>query len=171
MDFAGSVLSGGGSTPLPEASATDWVNMINEYQKGSLASRLGIPMIYGIDAVHGHNNVYNATIFPHNIGLGATRQVFLLLCLHQKKKEGKYEFSTPLFYTYFCCSLIFFASYFLCIQRPWPGSKDWCRYCSWSQSYWHSLCLCSVHCGNDIEVFLCSLHWLYPKHNCQKPSL
>lgn len=75
LDFAGSVLSGGGSTPLPEASAEDWVNMINEYQKGSLSSRLGIPMIYGIDAVHGHNNVYNATIFPHNVGLGATRQV------------------------------------------------------------------------------------------------
>ncbi|KAJ8900090.1 hypothetical protein K2173_024206 [Erythroxylum novogranatense] len=69
----GSVLSGGGSTPLPEATAFDWVNMINGFQNGSLSSRLGIPMIYGIDAVHGHNNVYNATIFPHNIGLGATR--------------------------------------------------------------------------------------------------
>ncbi|XP_050233806.1 uncharacterized protein LOC126682245 [Mercurialis annua] len=69
----GSVLSGGGSAPLPGASAEDWVNMINGYQNGSLSSRLGIPMIYGIDAVHGHNNVYNATIFPHNIGLGATR--------------------------------------------------------------------------------------------------
>lgn len=68
----GSVLSGGGSTPLPEASAADWVNMVNMFQKGSLSTRLGIPMIYGIDAVHGHNNVYNATIFPHNIGLGAT---------------------------------------------------------------------------------------------------
>ncbi|XP_026424395.1 uncharacterized protein LOC113320717 [Papaver somniferum] len=69
----GSLLSGGGSTPLPNARAEDWVNMVNEYQKGSLSSRLGIPMIYGIDAVHGHNNVYNATIFPHNIGLGCTR--------------------------------------------------------------------------------------------------
>ncbi|KAJ4720515.1 Beta-glucosidase [Melia azedarach] len=69
----GSVLSGGGSTPLPQASAADWVNMINDFQKASLSSRLGIPMIYGIDAVHGHNNVYNATIFPHNAGLGATR--------------------------------------------------------------------------------------------------
>lgn len=69
----GSVLSGGGSTPLPQASAADWINMINDFQRGSLASRLGIPMIYGIDAVHGHNNVYNATIFPHNVGLGATR--------------------------------------------------------------------------------------------------
>ncbi|KAJ6909022.1 beta-glucosidase BoGH3B-like, partial [Populus alba x Populus x berolinensis] len=71
---AGSVLSGGGSAPLPEASAEDWVNMINGFQNGSLSGRLGIPMIYGIDAVHGHNNVFNATIFPHNIGLGATRQ-------------------------------------------------------------------------------------------------
>lgn len=69
----GSVLSGGGSAPLPEASAEDWVNMINGFQNGSLSGRLGIPMIYGIDAVHGHNNVFNATIFPHNIGLGATR--------------------------------------------------------------------------------------------------
>lgn len=71
--FIGSILSGGGSVPLPEASAADWVNMINEFQNGSLSTRLGIPMIYGIDAVHGHNNVYNATIFPHNIGLGASR--------------------------------------------------------------------------------------------------
>ncbi|KAG5239270.1 beta-glucosidase BoGH3B [Salix suchowensis] len=47
--------------------------MINGFQNASLSSRLGIPMIYGIDAVHGHNNVYKATIFPHNVGLGATR--------------------------------------------------------------------------------------------------
>ncbi|KHN22996.1 Lysosomal beta glucosidase [Glycine soja] len=72
--FIGSVLSGGGSEPLPRATAEDWVNMINDFQKGALESRLGIPMIYGIDAVHGHNNVYNATIFPHNVGLGCTRQ-------------------------------------------------------------------------------------------------
>ncbi|WOK91742.1 hypothetical protein Cni_G00432 [Canna indica] len=71
--FIGSVLSGGGSAPRPQATAADWVNMVNEFQKGSLSTRLRIPMIYGIDAVHGHNNVYNATIFPHNIGLGATR--------------------------------------------------------------------------------------------------
>ncbi|CAL9042857.1 unnamed protein product [Musa banksii] len=77
--FIGSLLSGGGSVPGPQASASDWVNMVNELQKGSLSTRLGIPMIYGIDAVHGHNNVYKATIFPHNIGLGATRQVDLAL--------------------------------------------------------------------------------------------
>ncbi|CAL9775542.1 unnamed protein product [Musa acuminata subsp. burmannicoides] len=73
--FIGSVLSGGGSVPAPRASAEAWVDMINEFQRGSLSTRLGIPMIYGIDAVHGNNNVYNATMFPHNIGLGATRQV------------------------------------------------------------------------------------------------
>ncbi|KAG6488088.1 hypothetical protein ZIOFF_056846 [Zingiber officinale] len=73
--FIGSILSGGGSVPAPRASARDWVNMVNQFQSACLSTRLGIPMIYGIDAVHGHNNVYNATIFPHNVGLGATRQI------------------------------------------------------------------------------------------------
>lgn len=71
--FIGSVLSGGGSVPRPQATPEDWMNMVNEFQKGSLSTRLGIPMIYGIDAVHGNNNAYKATIFPHNVGLGATR--------------------------------------------------------------------------------------------------
>ncbi|KAJ8485824.1 hypothetical protein OPV22_018310 [Ensete ventricosum] len=71
--FIGSILSGGGSVPAPRASAKEWVDMIYRFQKACLSTRLGIPMIYGIDAVHGNNNVYNATIFPHNIGLGATR--------------------------------------------------------------------------------------------------
>lgn len=71
--YIGSILSGGGSVPKPEATAKDWIDMINEFQKGALSTRLGIPMIYGIDAVHGNNNVYKATIFPHNVGLGATR--------------------------------------------------------------------------------------------------
>lgn len=69
----GSLLSGGGSVPQVQATAEEWIEMVNDFQNGSLSSRLGIPMIYGIDAVHGHNNVYKATIFPHNIGLGATR--------------------------------------------------------------------------------------------------
>ncbi|CAI0433092.1 unnamed protein product [Linum tenue] len=72
--FIGSVLSGGGSVPAQKASPGTWIKMLNEYQTGALSTRLGIPMIYGVDAVHGHNNVYNATIFPHNIGLGATRE-------------------------------------------------------------------------------------------------
>lgn len=71
--FIGSVLSGGGSVPAPNAPVETWVNMVNEFQRGALSTRLGIPMIYGIDAVHGHNNVYKATIFPHNVGLGVTR--------------------------------------------------------------------------------------------------
>lgn len=75
LKFAGSLLSGGGSMPAPKASAETWINMVNGFQKGALSTRLGIPMIYGIDAVHGHNTVYNATIFPHNVGLGVTRQV------------------------------------------------------------------------------------------------
>ncbi|POO01415.1 Glycoside hydrolase [Trema orientale] len=55
--FIGSVLSGGGSVPAKRASAKSWVKMVNKIQKASLSTRLGIPMIYGIDAVHGHNNV------------------------------------------------------------------------------------------------------------------
>ncbi|KAF0895953.1 hypothetical protein E2562_018026 [Oryza meyeriana var. granulata] len=69
----GSVLSGGGSVPAAQASPATWVSMVNEMQRGAMSSRLGIPMIYGIDAVHGHGNVYKATIFPHNVGLGCTR--------------------------------------------------------------------------------------------------
>ncbi|XP_074267486.1 uncharacterized protein LOC141590858 [Silene latifolia] len=76
--FIGSLLSGGGSVPGPKATPEAWVNMVNEFQKGALSTRLGIPMIYGIDAVHGHNNVYNTTIFPHNVGLGVTRDPELL---------------------------------------------------------------------------------------------
>ena len=67
----GSLLSGGGSHPsVNEPQA--WLDMYNNYQEETLKSRLQIPLIYGIDAVHGHNNVYGATIFPQNIGLGAT---------------------------------------------------------------------------------------------------
>ncbi|XP_015158364.1 beta-glucosidase BoGH3B-like [Solanum tuberosum] len=73
QNFIGSVLSGGGSVPAPKATAQVWTNMVDGIQKGALSTRLGIPMIYGIDAVHGHNNVYGATIFPHNVGLGVTR--------------------------------------------------------------------------------------------------
>jgi beta-glucosidase len=70
--FLGSVLSGGGSGP-PQADAQSWVTACNEVESWALKTRLKIPLIYGIDAVHGHNNVDGAVIFPHNIGLGATR--------------------------------------------------------------------------------------------------
>jgi beta-glucosidase len=68
----GSVLSGGGSVPTPNTPAA-WADMVDRYQSYALATRLQIPMIYGVDAVHGHGNVLGATIFPHNIGLGASR--------------------------------------------------------------------------------------------------
>ncbi|XP_008785418.1 beta-glucosidase BoGH3B-like [Phoenix dactylifera] len=69
----GSVLNAGGSAPRKRASAEEWADMVDEMQSWALASRLGIPIIYGTDAVHGNNNLYGATIFPHNVGLGATR--------------------------------------------------------------------------------------------------
>jgi len=66
----GSILSGGGSTPAYNTPGS-WVAMINGFVKESLETRLGIPVIYGLDAVHGNSNAANATIFPHNVGLGA----------------------------------------------------------------------------------------------------
>jgi beta-glucosidase len=81
--FIGSVQSGAGSWPLEDAKSSDWADMIDGFQRSALASRLGIPIIYGTDAVHGNNNVYGATVFPHNIGLGATR--FLNILFHFKQ--------------------------------------------------------------------------------------
>lgn len=68
----GSLLSGGGSVPA-DNTAAGWANMIDGFQREALTTRLQVPMIYGVDAVHGHNNVVGATLFPHNIGLGASR--------------------------------------------------------------------------------------------------
>ncbi|HEX5202846.1 MAG TPA: glycoside hydrolase family 3 N-terminal domain-containing protein [Actinoplanes sp.] len=68
----GSLLSGGGSAPA-QNNAAGWADMYDAFQRGAMATPLQIPMIYGIDAVHGDNNVYGSTIFPHNIGLGAAR--------------------------------------------------------------------------------------------------
>ena len=73
----GSVLSGGGSTP-PVNEPAAWLEMINSFQEQALTTRLRIPIIYGIDAVHGLGIVQGATIFPHNIGLGATRDTRLV---------------------------------------------------------------------------------------------
>ncbi len=73
----GSLLSGGSSDPKTNSLA-DWTDMYDRYQKQALKSRLGIPILYGVDAVHGHNNVLGAVIFPHNIGLGATRDPALV---------------------------------------------------------------------------------------------
>ncbi|KAF5936757.1 hypothetical protein HYC85_024263 [Camellia sinensis] len=74
----GSILSAGGGGPFEKATSSDWIDMIDRFQNAALESRLGIPLLYGTDAVHGNNNVYGATIFPHNIGLGATRDAELV---------------------------------------------------------------------------------------------
>lgn len=74
----GSVLSGGGSAPAIGNSAENWQKNVNDMKQAALDSRLGIPLLYGVDAVHGHNNVDSATIFPHNIGLGAANDEDLM---------------------------------------------------------------------------------------------
>jgi beta-glucosidase len=78
----GSIENGGGAVPggNKHASVADWVGLIEPYYQASVApqNRLRIPLIWASDAVHGHNNVYGATLFPHNIGLGATNDPDLL---------------------------------------------------------------------------------------------
>ncbi len=76
-DKLGSVLSGGGSVPTPN-TPTAWADMVDRYQKAALATRLQIPILYGIDTVHGDGNMYGATVFPHDIGLGASRDPALV---------------------------------------------------------------------------------------------
>lgn len=68
--YIGSLFSGGGSTP-EDNTPTGWLKMIENYQQEAASTPHGIPLIYGIDAVHGHNSVENAVVFPHNIALGA----------------------------------------------------------------------------------------------------
>ncbi|XP_043695390.1 beta-glucosidase BoGH3B-like isoform X1 [Telopea speciosissima] len=79
----GSVLTGvvpnGRPVIAPNATPAMWADMVDGFQKSALSARLGIPIIYGTDAVHGHNNVLGATIFPHNIGLGAARDEELMV--------------------------------------------------------------------------------------------
>ncbi len=78
MYFLGSVLSGGGSDPEAGNSLEAWTAMVDSLQSHVRKTRLRIPLLYGVDAVHGHNNVVGAVIFPHNIGLGATRNADLV---------------------------------------------------------------------------------------------
>lgn len=68
--FIGSVIHTQG--PLPGKDASEWQDKFTELQKQALTTRLGIPLLFGVDAVHGQNTYEGATIFPHNIGLGAT---------------------------------------------------------------------------------------------------
>ena len=79
----GAVLSGGNSAPgdEPYAGAADWLALADAYFEASLDTdgvEIAIPVIWGIDAVHGHTNLLGATVFPHNIGLGATRDAGLI---------------------------------------------------------------------------------------------
>src|SRR3954470_285444 len=74
----GSLLSGGSSDPKAGNSLGAWTDLYDRVQSLALKSRLGIPILYGIDAVHGHSNVLGATVFPHNVGLGCTRNAGLV---------------------------------------------------------------------------------------------
>ena len=73
----GSILNGGGGGPTNNVPQV-WWQVVNDYQSWALKTRLKIPLLYGVDAVHGHNNVDGAVIFPHNIGLGATHNPALV---------------------------------------------------------------------------------------------
>lgn len=73
----GGLLSGGGGYPEPNTPES-WAAMVDGFQAAALESYLGIPLIYGVDAVHGHSNVAGAVIFPHNIGLGAANNPELM---------------------------------------------------------------------------------------------
>ena len=75
--FLGSLLSGGDSDPKTNSFA-DWRAMYDRYQQEAVKTRLKIPLLYGVDAVHGHSNVLGAVLFPHNLGLGATRNASLV---------------------------------------------------------------------------------------------
>jgi beta-glucosidase len=75
--FVGSVLSGGDSDPKTN-TVEDWGAMYEDIQAHALKTRLRIPLLYGVDAVHGHSNVIGATVFPHNVALGATRDAKLI---------------------------------------------------------------------------------------------
>lgn len=76
--FLGSVLSGGSSDPKTGNGLIDWTDHYDNLQSRTQKTRLRIPLLYGIDAVHGHSNVLGATLFPHNIGLGCSRNPALV---------------------------------------------------------------------------------------------
>src|SRR6476469_1482383 len=80
--YLGSILNGGGAWPgmNMHASVNDWLKLSDEYYRASMSTDMTVkvPIIWGTDAVHGHNNVYGATLFPHNIGLGAAHDPALM---------------------------------------------------------------------------------------------
>ncbi len=84
--FIGGILSGGGGSPEIN-NVAHWAEMTGRFQHAALDTRLGIPIIYGVDAVHGHSNLKGATIFPHNIGLGAAGDADLMVRIGQATAE------------------------------------------------------------------------------------
>lgn len=74
----GGVLSGGGGYPAGDNTVAGWTAMVHAYQDAALATRLGVPLLYGVDAVHGHANLAGAVVFPHNVGLGAAANAELV---------------------------------------------------------------------------------------------
>jgi beta-glucosidase len=80
--FLGSILSGGGSYPGAN-TPQGWADAYDNYQRAAMGTSLGIPLLYGFDAVHGANPVQDATVFPHNIGLGAANDADLMLRIGQ----------------------------------------------------------------------------------------
>ncbi|HUQ11750.1 MAG TPA: exo 1,3/1,4-beta-D-glucan glucohydrolase [Steroidobacteraceae bacterium] len=79
----GSILAGGGSSPgnNERSPAKDWLRLADEFYDASVDTSnggVGVPMIWGIDAMHGHSNIVGAVLFPHNVGLGATHNPKLL---------------------------------------------------------------------------------------------
>lgn len=73
----GSIFSGGGSAPSTGNTLEDWAYRLDEFQQ-AMKDAGKLPLIYGVDSVHGNNNVYGATVFPHNIGLGAANNTELM---------------------------------------------------------------------------------------------
>lgn len=76
----GSILAGGNSGPYGDerGDAAKWARLVGEFQDASRASGAGVPILFGVDAVHGHSNLPGATLFPHNIGLGAANDPELI---------------------------------------------------------------------------------------------
>ncbi len=83
----GAALSGGGEAPATGNNPENWQGRVNELKQAALDSRLGIPLLYGVDAVHGHNNIFGTTIFPHNIALGAAADEALVEAIGEAAAE------------------------------------------------------------------------------------
>jgi beta-glucosidase len=82
----GSLLSSAASPPTPNTPEA-WADIVDGFQARALQTRLGIPLVYGVDSVHGHGHLVGATVFPHNIGLGATRDPRLVEQVEQVTAE------------------------------------------------------------------------------------